>query len=37
MEVGPGSGHNAIYTALLKPASYTLVDGNPRSLAETPG
>jgi SAM-dependent methyltransferase len=34
LEVGPGSGDNAIYTASLNPASYTLMDANPRSLAE---
>ena len=29
IEFGPGSGHNALYTASLKPATYTLVEGNP--------
>lgn len=29
MEVGPGSGHNALYTAHLVPARYVLVEGNP--------
>lgn len=28
IEFGPGSGHNAIYTAHLKPSQYVLVDGN---------
>lgn len=34
LEVGPGSGHNAIFTASLKPATYTLLDGNQRSIKE---
>jgi SAM-dependent methyltransferase len=29
LEVGPGGGFNAIYTASLKPGRYVLVDGNP--------
>jgi len=29
IEFGPGGGHNALYTASLKPASYKLVEGNP--------
>ncbi|HTU69717.1 MAG TPA: methyltransferase domain-containing protein [Candidatus Baltobacteraceae bacterium] len=33
IEFGPGSGHNAIYTSLLQPAHYVLVDGNPNGLA----
>lgn len=28
IEFGPGSGHNAVYTAHLQPAHYTLVDGS---------
>jgi SAM-dependent methyltransferase len=32
LELGPGSGHNAIFTAALRPALYTLVDANPKSL-----
>jgi 2-polyprenyl-3-methyl-5-hydroxy-6-metoxy-1,4-benzoquinol methylase len=34
LEFGPGSGHNALYTASLAPRSYTLVDGNPYGLSE---
>jgi 2-polyprenyl-3-methyl-5-hydroxy-6-metoxy-1,4-benzoquinol methylase len=34
LEFGPGSGHNALYTASLTPRSYTLVDGNPYGLTE---
>jgi SAM-dependent methyltransferase len=29
LEVGPGSGHNSLFTASLDPASYTLVEPNP--------
>lgn len=32
LEFGPGSGHNAIHTASLAPALYTLVDANPVAL-----
>lgn len=35
LEIGPGTGHNAIYTNSLRPARYVLLDGNPRSLQET--
>ena len=35
LEFGPGSGHNALYTASLAPAKYILVDGNPKGVAET--
>jgi SAM-dependent methyltransferase len=35
LEFGPGSGHNAVYTASLGPARYVLVDANPRGLRET--
>lgn len=35
VEFGPGSGHNALFTASLQPAHYTLVDGNPRGVEET--
>ncbi|BDQ32982.1 class I SAM-dependent methyltransferase [Pseudodesulfovibrio portus] len=35
LEFGPGSGHNALYTANLNPARYVLVDANPTGLAET--
>ncbi len=34
LEFGVGSGHNALYTASLRPASYTLVDANPYGLNE---
>lgn len=34
LEVGPGSGHNALYTASLNPARYVLFDANPRALNE---
>lgn len=32
LEVGPGGGFNALYTAALKPGHYTLVDGNPTGI-----
>ena len=35
IEFGPGSGHNAVYTASLKPSTYLLVDGNPTGVSET--
>jgi 2-polyprenyl-3-methyl-5-hydroxy-6-metoxy-1,4-benzoquinol methylase len=35
LEFGPGSGHNALYTASLGPKRYVLVDGNPTGLEET--
>jgi predicted O-methyltransferase YrrM len=35
IEFGPGGGHNAIYTASLKPATYVLVDANPSGLEST--
>lgn len=35
IEFGPGSGHNALFTASLRPERYVLVDGNPRGVAET--
>src|SRR6266487_4109975 len=35
IECGPGSGHNAVVTALMGPKCYTLVDGNPPSLKST--
>lgn len=35
VEFGPGSGHNALYTASLSLERYTLVDGNPTGIAET--
>jgi len=34
IEFGPGSGLNALYTASLRPASYTLVDANGRGIAD---
>jgi SAM-dependent methyltransferase len=33
LEVGPGSGHNAVHTAYLGPARYVLVEGNPTGIA----
>lgn len=35
LEFGPGSGHNAIYTASLAPSKYYLVDGNIIGLEQT--
>jgi len=35
LEFGPGSGHNALYMASLKPEKYELVDGNPMGVQET--
>ena len=35
LEVGPGAGHNAIFTNAMKPQKYLLVDGNPKSIQET--
>ena len=35
LEFGPGSGHNALYTASLSPARYDLVEGNPKGVTET--
>ncbi|VFN00629.1 MAG: Methyltransferase domain-containing protein [Candidatus Kentron sp. G] len=35
LEFGPGSGHNALYTASLRPGFYALVEGNPRGAKET--
>jgi len=35
LEFGPGSGHNALYSASLKPQEYDLVDGNLRGVKET--
>ena len=35
VEFGPGSGHNAVYTASLGPRRYVLVDGNPVGLERT--
>lgn len=35
IEFGPGSGHNALFTAALRPARYVLVDGNPVGVAQT--
>lgn len=29
LEIGPGSGHNSLFTAALKPSKYTLIEGNP--------
>lgn len=35
LEFGPGSGHNALYTASLAPQCYELVEGNSRGATET--
>lgn len=35
LEIGPGTGHNALFTNAMKPSKYVLVDGNPRSIQET--
>ena len=35
LEFGPGSGHNALYTASLLPEQYVLVDGNLKGVQET--
>lgn len=35
IEFGPGSGHNALYTASLAPSKYYLVDGNPLGVRQT--
>jgi len=35
LEIGPGTGDNAIHTASLLPDTYTLVDGNPYSIASS--
>jgi SAM-dependent methyltransferase len=35
IEFGPGSGHNALFTASLEPSRYVLVDANPKGLADT--
>jgi SAM-dependent methyltransferase len=35
LEFGPGTGQNALFTASLRPADYTLVDGNKRSVEKT--
>lgn len=32
LEVGPGTGDNALYIANIKPNSYSLLDGNPASI-----
>ncbi|MBB6252280.1 class I SAM-dependent methyltransferase [Nitrospirillum iridis] len=33
LEIGPGTGDNALYTASLAPARYVMVDGNPHSIS----
>ena len=35
IEFGPGSGHNALFTASLAPSRYVLVDANPKGLSDT--
>jgi SAM-dependent methyltransferase len=34
LEFGPGSGHNALYTASLGPARYVLVEQNPKGVGD---
>ena len=34
IEVGPGSGHNSLYTATLRPRTYDLVEPNPVALKD---
>lgn len=34
LEVGPGSGHNSLFIASLKPSRYVLVEANPRAIAD---
>lgn len=35
LELGPGTGHNALFTNSLSPDEYVLVDGNVTSIQET--
>ena len=35
LEIGPGTGHNALFTNSMKPAKYVLIDGNQKSIDET--
>ncbi|MDR1560447.1 MAG: class I SAM-dependent methyltransferase, partial [Clostridiales bacterium] len=35
LEFGPGSGHNALFTAFQRPSVYVMVDGNPVGLKRT--
>lgn len=35
LEVGPGTGHNALFTNSFRPKNYVLLDGNPKSCQET--
>jgi len=37
LEVGPGGGYNALYTASLAPARYVLVEGNPTGIEHMKG
>ncbi len=32
LEVGPGTGHNSLFTNAMKPQKYVMVDGNPSSI-----
>lgn len=34
LEVGPGSGHNSLFVASMKPSRYVLVEGNPKGVDE---
>ena len=33
-EIGPGSGFNSLYTAMLEPSRYVLLEGNPRGVTD---
>lgn len=35
LEIGPGTGHNALFTNAMQPDRYVLVDGNSKSIQET--
>lgn len=35
LEVGPGSGQNALYTASLRPSRFVLIEGNPLGATDT--
>ncbi|MEK6239013.1 MAG: methyltransferase domain-containing protein [Planctomycetales bacterium] len=34
LEIGPGSGHNSLFTASLGPSAYVLVEGNPQGVKD---
>jgi len=35
LEIGPGTGDNAIFTNYMQPSNYMLIDGNPKSIKST--